>query len=498
MNNSTLELEQLFHRLRLLEEENQQLKAENKKFFSAVENSPATIVITDKHGNIEYANPGFTQITGYSPQEAFGQNAKILKSGLHDNSFYKHLWQTINAGEVWQGEFHNRKKNGDFYWEQAHIAPIKNSEGTITHFVAIKFDITQKKENGQYLETIINAIPDLIFVVDQDGRFVDIMASNTILLRQARRRLKNKLIQEVFPEQIAVKLSDFVENTIKYNSKQIIEYKIELSSDIQWFEGSSASLGIEVAGKKCIVIAARDITYRKKTEQTLKVLNTTKDKFFTILAHDLKNPFGAILTFSGMLLESIANNELDETVQIGKLINSSAHHTYNLLENLLDWARSQTGKLIFDPTKLMLHEIVDSTIHILESQALGKQVILVNKVPENIEVYADSNLLKTIIRNLVGNAIKFTGPTGKINVSTHRNDESIEIIVSDTGIGIHPDIQEKLFQMDSRYISRGTADETGTGLGLLLCKEFVEKHGGTIWVESELGKGSKFKFTIPS
>lgn len=493
----TFELDLLQKRIQLLEQENEQLRAENAKFFSAVENSPATIVISDRQGNIEYANPGFTEITGYTPQEVLGQHTRILKSGEHDGEFYKNLWGTIVSGKVWRGEFYNRKKNGEYYWEQAHIAPIKNNKGEITHFVAIKFDISRKKESEQYLNTIINAIPDLIFVVDQEGTFIDVMASDAILLRLAQQQLKGKSLNKIFPDAVASHLLELVHKTITHNTKQVLEYEIDSPSGPQWFEGRSAPLGIMVGGKKCTVVAARDITYRKKTEQALKELNATKDKFFTILAHDLKNPFGAILTFSGMLPESITNRDLEEAIQISKLINSSAHHTYNLLENLLDWARSQTGKLVYHPERMRLDELVNNTIGLLESQALGKQVLLVNKIPEGTDVYADPNMLKTIIRNLVSNAIKFTGPAGKVKVQAAQMDNFMEIVVSDTGVGILPEVQEKIFQLDSKFISKGTAEETGTGLGLILCREFVEKHGGKIWVESEVGKGSRFKFTLP-
>lgn len=493
-----VEYDSLVQQIQLLKQENEALKAENQKFISAVENSPATIVISDLKGIIEYANQGFTEITGYTISEVIGKPTSIVKSGHHDRPFYATLWKTIKSGNVWRGEFYNRKKNGEYYWEQAHIAPIKNSSGDISNFVAIKFDITKKKESENYLNSILRAIPELIFVVDQAGWFHDILSSDEVLLRLAQQQMRDKCLSEVFPQDIAKNLMQLVHKTIEENSVQIIEYKMKSEdSKVQWFEGRSAPLGIEVAGKKCAVIVARDITSRKKTEQELKELNATKDKFFTILAHDLKNPFSAILSFSGMLSESISNNEREEALQISKIINTSAHNTYNLLENLLDWARSQTGKLVYKPQDIHLHDLVSGTVSLLESQAIGKQVLLVNRVPEQIAVYADNNLLKTIIRNLVSNAIKFTGAGGKVLISAEKTDGCVEITVFDTGVGIHPDELKKLFNLDSKYISRGTSQETGTGLGLLLCKEFVERQGGTIWVESEPGKGSRFKFTVP-
>jgi PAS domain S-box-containing protein len=490
--------EELLKRIKVLEKENELLRAENKKLISAVQNSPAAIVISDKRGNIEYANTRFGEITGYSPEEVFGKNSKILKSGYHENKFYKQLWKTIFSGEVWRGEFYNRKKSGEFYWEQAHIAPIKDTAGEITHFVAVKFDITEKKESEEYLKTIIRAIPELVIVMDQEGRYIDVMTSDKEMNYPAQKKYEGMRIHDVLPDSIADSLLGFISKTIESGEKQTMEYELISPSGVVWFEARSAPLDMTVSGKRCIVIATRNITDRKKTEHQLKELNATKDKFFSIIAHDLKNPFGAILTFSGILSETIAQNELKEASQISKLINSSAFLTYALLENLLHWARSQTGKLEFNPKKMSLYICVRETIDLLESQALGKQVILTNHIPENIEVIADNNLLKTIVRNLMSNAIKYTSPAGKVEIEAFKTDGFVQIRISDTGIGIPPGVLVKLFQIESKYSTPGTSQERGTGLGLILCKEFVEKHGGKIWVESEEGKGSRFTFTLPA
>jgi PAS domain S-box-containing protein len=489
--------EHLLEKIKLLEQENGLLKRENKKLFSAVHYSPATIVVTDLDGNIEYANPGFTEITGYSKEEAVGLNPRLLKSGYHNVDFYKDMWSTIRSGNVWQGEFHNKKKNGDYYWEQAHIAPIKDEQGNITHFVAIKFDITTKVEAESYLKSIISAIPELIFVIDEEGRYVDMMSADIDLLPNIKEKYVGKQIDEVFSAALAEKLRSFILATIETGENHSIEYEFENPTGAVWYEGRSALLPIRLNDKRCVVIAAHDISYRKKAEQDLMELNATKDKFFTILGHDLKNPFWAILSFSEMLIDHLKDTEHNEAVQYAKHIKNAAELTFELVDNLLNWARSQTGKIEFKPRKFLLHELISSTIQLMESQAINKQVELLEDVPGNLLVFADLNLTKTVLRNLIANAIKYTPVTGKIRVSAITKDNFVQVYVSDTGIGIPPEIQRKLFRIDAKYTTLGTNQEKGTGLGLVLCKEFVELQGGKIWVESEVNVGSKFFFTLP-
>lgn len=487
----------LLERIKQLEQENEHLKNENKKLLSAVQYSPATIVITDLAGNIEFTNPGFTEITGYTYEEALGSNPRFLKSGHHDADFYKLLWSTINSGKVWQGEFYNRKKDGEYYWEQAHIGPIKDEQGNITHFVAIKFDITKKVESENYLKAITSAIPELIFVMDEDGRYVDIIIADTESLNYVKEKYLGKTVDEVLSASLAAKLKKLIASTMETGSNQIIEYEFENATGNIWFEGRSALLPIKLREKKCVIIVARDITYRIQAKQDLIELNAAKDKFFTILAHDLKNPFWAILSFSEMLTERLKDDPDKETVQIAKHIKSAAEVTFELVENLLNWARSQTGKIEFKPRKFLLHELIDSTVKLMESQALNKQVELVEEVPQHLLVFADLNLTKTILRNLLNNAIKYTPSTGNVKVSAVVSGNYIEVCVTDSGCGISPEAMAKIFRIDAKHSTLGTNYERGTGLGLILCKEFVALQGGKIWVESEVGVGSKFYFTLP-
>jgi signal transduction histidine kinase len=229
----------------------------------------------------------------------------------------------------------------------------------------------------------------------------------------------------------------------------------------------------------------------------LQELNATKDKFFGIIAHDLKNPFNAILGFSNLLITSNNQYNQGQTMEIIGMMHTSAKNAYKLLENLLEWSRSQTGAIDYKPENLILKEFVIENENLCENLAKEKNISISNEIPEDLVVCADQYMLSTILRNLITNAIKFTHKGGNITITSILQDAAITIAVCDTGIGMDEYTRNKLFKINEKISIVGTEQERGTGLGLLLCKEFVEKHGGKIWVESELYRGSNFKFSIP-
>ena len=241
----------------------------------------------------------------------------------------------------------------------------------------------------------------------------------------------------------------------------------------------------------------RDISEIKKYEKQLLQLNADKDRFISILGHDLRSPFTALLGLSELLTENIRKYDIDEIEDIVNHIENSAQNTYILLEDLLMWARTQSGKIPFEPQKMNLKDICKDILKILKPNADAKNITINLFGTDGINIFADTGMFKTLLRNLVSNAIKFTNKNGAINISAFQIDSKISISVSDNGIGIKPDDITKLFDISQILTTTGTAEEKGTGLGLVLCKEFVEKHGGKIWVESEYGKGSEFKFTMP-
>ncbi len=253
-----------------------------------------------------------------------------------------------------------------------------------------------------------------------------------------------------------------------------------------------------------IIASFTDITERKQSElqlqkysEELKESNATKDKFFSIIAHDLKSPFNSIIGFSELLMENYREYSEKEIEDSLNTIKKSSRQAYDLLENLLVWARSQTGKIDFRPETFALSQGISNTLAIAHSIADKKSIQIINNIQEPCLVYADKNMLNTIIRNLLTNAIKYTPRNGSITINCRQRNDNIEFSVKDNGIGIPKQSIGQLFRIDSKYSTPGTEKEQGTGLGLILCREFVEKHGGRIWAESEEGKGSAFNFTLP-
>ena len=247
-----------------------------------------------------------------------------------------------------------------------------------------------------------------------------------------------------------------------------------------------------------------DITVRKQTEEDiisknaeLQKLNADKDYFMSILAHDLKTPFNSILGFLDLLVNDIHAYDINEIERQITIVNQSALRAYHLLEDILLWAMSQSGKLPYAPKEFNFKISCDKVVEMLKPIADNKSITINNVEAEKIIVFADTNMLNTILRNIISNAIKFTGNGGIIHIYAEQNNSEVTISVSDNGTGISPEIISNLFDITKMHSSKGTANEKGTGLGLLICKTFVEKHGGWIWVESELGKGSAFKFTLP-
>jgi signal transduction histidine kinase len=235
-----------------------------------------------------------------------------------------------------------------------------------------------------------------------------------------------------------------------------------------------------------------------ESETNLKELNATKDRFFSLIAHDLKNPFGALLGFSELLNKNFESYTAEEAKGMVKIISDSAQKLYKLLDNLLQWSRSQTGRITYSPENLPLLAIVKDEIDVLETLAQNKSIKLIVRIEEYIMVYADKNLVSIIIRNLLSNAIKFSNDGGRIIFAAQDNDKMIELSITDNGVGMTKEEINQLFRLDTSFTSRGTADEEGSGLGLLICKEFIETNGGTIKVTSEKGKGSSFIFTLPT
>lgn len=229
----------------------------------------------------------------------------------------------------------------------------------------------------------------------------------------------------------------------------------------------------------------------------LAKLNADKDKFFSIVAHDLKGPFLPLLGNAELLSEMAFGLSQQDVKDMSGSIHRSAKRVFDLLENLLQWSRIQMGRMEYEPELLDLAKIIQQNINLLQENALHKEIKLQSQVDETIWVYADDNMLHTIIRNLTNNALKFTPSGGEVNILACPDGEYVQVSVQDTGVGISSEDVDKLFKIEVHHSTSGTAKERGTGLGLIMCKEMVEMNRGHIWVESQLGQGTMVNFTVP-
>lgn len=257
--------------------------------------------------------------------------------------------------------------------------------------------------------------------------------------------------------------------------------------------------------EKLIHSVVRDITKQKYDEEKIKLqnkelhdLNITKDKFISLLAHDLRSPFNSLIGLTDLLMENLNKFDNEKIATYVKIINTTSKRTFKFLVNLLEWARIQKDGIIIKSEKINLKLLVNEIKSFLDDSAIEKNISINDEIPESIFIYADNEMVKTILRNLLGNAIKFTPIAGSITLSAKSNQTYVEISVSDTGVGMDEKTINSLFKIGETKSQDGTNGEHGTGFGLLLCKEFIEKQSGEIWVESELGKGSTFRFSVPS
>lgn len=377
--------------------------------------------------------------------------------------------------------------------------------GKVVKIFGNLMDITQQvkaeqalKKNQEKLQTILKTIPDIIFHLNREGKFIGFYqenSTNKLFINPAL--FLDKPLSEIFEKELADRMLEKIHIALEKGTSEL-EYQLPMGK-IKYFESKFSRLNQDE-----VIASVRDITERKKTEQTLiendlqlREHNATKDKIFSVIAHDLRGPFTNILGLSELLIENGKNLSSGESEEYLELINSTAKHTLSLLDNLLNWATAKSDRQSNYPEKLNLSSIIRNIAQKLKSPAKNKNIKLIQNQVKNIIVFADENMLKVILRNLIYNAIKFTKPGGSINIYTYSKPNQAEISIIDTGIGIKEESKEKLFSLDTNKTTLGTSEEKGSGLGLILCKEFVEKLGGEIWVESIVGKGSNFTFTIP-
>ncbi len=386
--------------------------------------------------------------------------------------------------------------------------PMYDSNGTTLGVLGIGRDITARKQAEERLleseikyRTLIESMPDGVYRSTPEGKFVEVNPAMVKLLGYSS---KEELMAIDIKNDLYFNPEDRESLILELNPEELDVYPLKRKDgSAVWVEDHGWYAKDENGNILFHEGISRDVTDRKIAEMQmqkyateLQELNATKDKFFSIIAHDLKTPFNSILGLSEILKEEAKHLDIATIEQYSGIIHSTSRNTFRLLENLLEWARIQQSQILFHPVSIQLKNLVNEVVEFMVEKANSKMIAVINYIPDGMVVYADKDMLKTILRNLISNALKFTSTRGKIEIKAISKGSTIEILVFDTGTGISKDDMAKIFRIDSNFTKDGTENEKGTGLGLLLCKEFVEKHGGKIWVESEVGKGSTFIFTL--
>ncbi len=486
---------------------------ELRKLLRAIEQSPNTVIITDLNGNIEYVNPKFTEVTGYSFAEVKGKNPRIIQSGLTPASTYREMWDAIISGNEWRGEILNRKKNGELYWESIMISSILDAEGKITNFLAVKEDITEKKKSevklveseAQFRSVWENSI-DALRLTDGSSIILEVNQAYCKLVGKTKKELEGKTYDIVYsdsdPHLVSKFKEDFKTRNIRLNYENEVTYwdgrKI-------WLEISNSFIDIENQPTKLLSIF-RKITERKEAEKQListkekaEEISRLKSNFLANMSHELRTPMIGILGFAEILKEELGNPEQKEMIEI---IHSGGERLLQTLNQLLDLSRIESNKLDLNLTHVNLREMVSELIKSYDSAALKKNLYLrQNILKENIFIKIDERIFTQIFNNLLNNAIKFTKAGGiKVEIDEETKSEKTWAVLRfiDTGIGISEESINLIFE-EFRQASEGISrNYEGTGLGLTITKKSVELMEGTISVKSEEGIGSTFTIRFPS
>jgi len=474
------------------------------------------IIITDTDSNILFVNTAFEKDFGFTSTQI--KNKKIDSLFLNkpntnsdENTFIASM--VNSAGKEIKCELKIASHFGDESTSSQKVFFIKD----------LRESIEQKRElkrvEDKY-QTLFFEIKDAIYESTPDGKLLDInpsgvelfgyktkedllkvkIAEELYLNPYDRTKFKNQLEKEGYVKdyEIGIRRKDGTIAIVLETAFAVRDEDGNIGSYRGILRDITETKNYEAQLKKYIDELGQVNKQLIKSEDKLKDLNASKDKFFSIVAHDLRSPFTSLIGYSEFLIDDLEDLSKEEIELFANNIHESARTVFNLLENLLQWSRIQTGRMQTDPEIHDIFSLVESTFNLLKNNAGKKSITLVNNIPPRTLAYYDLPTISSVIQNLLSNAIKFTPKEGKIEVNCVVQKDELEIAVEDTGVGINAENKDKLFKIDMHLTTSGTEKEEGSGLGLILCKELVEKNKGKIRVESELGKGSTFSFTLPT
>lgn len=485
----------------------QALQESEQRYRQLIENQGEGVTIFDPDENFIFTNPAAELIFEVQTGGLINRN---LQEFVLPEQFEKIRLESKkrSKNEKLIYEIDIKTANGVLKNLLVTATPQKDSQGKYEGTFGVLRDITDQKkaeemlrQSEQKYRNLIEIMPDGVYRSTPEGKFLEV---NPAMVRILGYDSKEELMGIDIKTQLYFDPSDRESLSLKMNNEELDVFPLKKKDGTAVYVEDH---GWWVKNEKGEVILhegiSRDVTERKMAEfqlqkysQELQELNATKDKFFSIIAHDLKSPFNSITGLSELIKKEARFMDVETIEQFAGVIHSTSANTFKLLENLLEWASIQQSNIAFRPESVILRKIAGEVIDLSFEKASSKKIEVINDIPEGMIIIADKNMLKTVLRNLISNALKFTPANGQVRISAISKDKQIEIQVIDNGVGIKSEDIEKIFKIGSNYSQRGTENEKGTGIGLMLCKEFVEKHGGKIWVESEEGKGSTFAFTI--
>jgi two-component system, sensor histidine kinase and response regulator len=500
------------------------IEDEIAKLSIALDQSANEVIITRKDGEIEYVNKAFTSVTGYSADEVTGKNPRVLKSGVHSPAFYEDLWNTLLHGKQWIGEFHNRKKNGELYWESATITPVINEKKDIVRFIAIKEDITQRKKAEQSLidseekyRSMVSNIPGVVYRCAFDHSWTLFYITEAIEnlsgysandLQGNRKKTFAGLIHPDDREKVTAEINTNIQHFQPFN----IEYRIiTKNNSVKWVSNSGRPVFNPDNTVNWLDGFLFDITERvavleelKKAKLLAEEANQAKSEFLANISHEIRTPLNSVLGFTE-LLEGLTN----DTIQVKYLnsIKASGKNLMMLINDLLDLSKIEAGKMTLHFSFFDIRRMLDEIRNVFSLRVTIKGIDYVEQLDKDFptEIKFDEIRLRQILINLVGNAVKFTHQ-GEICIRVkayQKRDKSgsdrmkLEIKVIDTGIGIPSDSFMLIFESFRQHSQLNSRKYGGTGLGLAITKRLVEAMNGTIGLESTLGKGSTFTIVFP-
>jgi PAS domain S-box-containing protein len=481
--------------------------------LQAIELFPTSIYILDEQGIIIEVNSPALELTG-------GERKKVIQTSfinlIEENKrsyFQIFLDKSFKTTDTQKAEFRIIGKDNNYFHTLAFAKRVLDADPEnklcsvtlvdITHF---KMQEEMIRESQARFENMANTAPVMIWIADVDGLFSFL---NKVWLDFTGNEMGADLgmnwLKNVHPEDLE-KLLGLYQDAFSSKTSFSCEFRFKRKDDVyRWIMINGTPRFSRDGIFMGLIGSCADISEQKESEEKIRKINielaeinATKDKFFSIISHDLRSPLSGLMQILFIIAEDYDSLPNEEKLQMITDVANTSKKTYELMENLLEWSSVQTGTIPFYPKKLTLLMLLKNLEELYTQNLKSKEITLKIDVGPEISVYADKKMIETILRNLISNAIKFTHPNGTVSVSAEPGNDFVVIKVMDTGVGIKKEKLSELFQVDKVESTPGTAKETGTGLGLILCKELVEKQNGKMWVESKEDEGTTFYFTLPA